>query len=83
VIQLKKMLAEKIRASSLEVALGYSKMVKRPSKSTDNSIHHETMDNFYHNVHFDKVNKLQQQLKNNKMFMNMVIHDMRNPTNAI
>jgi signal transduction histidine kinase len=30
-----------------------------------------------------KVRKLQKQLMNNKIFLNMVIHDMRNPTNSI
>lgn len=30
-----------------------------------------------------KVKKLQTQLVNNKIFLNMVIHDMRNPTNSI
>lgn len=30
-----------------------------------------------------KVRKLQKQLINNKIFLNMVIHDMRNPTNSI
>ncbi len=30
-----------------------------------------------------KVKKLQKQLVNNKIFLNMVIHDMRNPTNSI
>ena len=30
-----------------------------------------------------KVQKLQKQLTTNKIFMNMVIHDMRNPTNSI
>jgi hypothetical protein len=29
------------------------------------------------------VKKLQKQLVNNKIFLNMVIHDMRNPTNSI
>jgi len=29
------------------------------------------------------VRKLQKQLINNKIFLNMVIHDMRNPTNSI
>lgn len=31
----------------------------------------------------NKVKKLQKQLTNNKIFLNMVIHDMRNPTNSI
>ena len=30
-----------------------------------------------------KIKKLQKQLINNKIFLNMVIHDMRNPTNSI
>jgi hypothetical protein len=30
-----------------------------------------------------KIKKLQRQLINNKIFLNMVIHDMRNPTNSI
>ena len=35
------------------------------------------------NIHYEKVRKLQAKLKNNKTFMNMAVHDMRNPTNAI
>jgi ribosomal protein L30E len=35
------------------------------------------------NIHYEKVAKLQAKLKNNKTFMNMAVHDMRNPTNAI
>lgn len=31
----------------------------------------------------NKIIKLQKQLINNKIFLNMVIHDMRNPTNSI
>ena len=31
----------------------------------------------------ERVKDLQMQLKNNKIFMNMVIHDMRNLTNSI
>ena len=30
-----------------------------------------------------RIKKLERQLNNNKIFLNMVIHDMRNPTNAI
>ena len=35
------------------------------------------------NINFGKVLMLQNQLKNNKILMNMAIHDMRNPANAI
>ena len=28
----------------------------------------------------EKVKKLEKDLKNNKIFLNMVVHDMRNPT---
>ena len=31
----------------------------------------------------DDVEKLKSQLKNNKTYMNMAVHDLRNPTNAI
>jgi hypothetical protein len=34
-------------------------------------------------IQYKNVAKLKAQLKNNKTFMNMAIHDMRNPTNAI
>ena len=30
----------------------------------------------------EKLQKLEGQLNNNKIFLNMVIHDMRNPSNA-
>ena len=30
-----------------------------------------------------KIKKLEKQLNNTKIFLNMVIHDMRNPTNSI
>ena len=30
-----------------------------------------------------KIKKLEKQLTNTKIFLNMVIHDMRNPTNSI
>jgi hypothetical protein len=30
-----------------------------------------------------KIKKLEKQLVNTKIFLNMVIHDMRNPTNSI
>ena len=33
--------------------------------------------------YLEQVLELQSQLKNNKILMNMAIHDMRNPTNAI
>lgn len=31
----------------------------------------------------EKVKRLEQQVKNSKLFLNMVIHDMRNPANSI
>ena len=34
-------------------------------------------------IYNKKLAQLQHQLKNNKIFINMVIHDMRNPTTAI
>ena len=30
-----------------------------------------------------KTNKLEQDLENTKIFLNMVVHDMRNPTNQV
>jgi len=34
-------------------------------------------------VYRKKIKKLEKQLNNTKIFLNMVIHDMRNPTNSI
>lgn len=31
----------------------------------------------------NKISKLEHQLNSTKIFLNMVIHDMRNPTNSI
>ena len=31
----------------------------------------------------EKTNLLETNLENNKLFLNMVVHDMRNPTNQI
>ena len=31
----------------------------------------------------NKVSSLEKNLENNKLFLNMVVHDMRNPTNQI
>ena len=31
----------------------------------------------------DKIKRLETQVTNSKLFLNMVIHDMRNPTNSI
>ena len=39
--------------------------------------------NLTHEYYKDTTQKLRQNLKNNKIFLNMVIHEMRNPTNQI
>lgn len=36
-----------------------------------------------HGICTKKIKKLEKQLNNTKIFLNMVIHDMRNPTNSI
>ena len=38
---------------------------------------------FYIEILKKKIKRLEQQLNNTKIFLNMVIHDMRNPTNAM
>lgn len=81
--QVKQMLVDQIHHSQQEVDLrkrGHN--LSGHSSALPSSLRY-SQDNLYKEVFINKIEKLQSKLKNNKIFMNMVIHDMRNPTTAI
>jgi hypothetical protein len=87
---MRNILADHFVSSSQEVHLpGRNEPTSSAGRSRSKTLEHNLYYNanpferVYNNVNFEKVLKLQSQLKNNKILMNMAIHDMRNPANAI
>jgi hypothetical protein len=57
--------------------------LKRKKSKTSSSGGGKSMESYYSEVFLKQIQNLRSKLKNNKLFMSMVIHDMRNPTIAI
>ena len=70
-------MADEIKSLSKEMRNGSA--VSQKSNQAGSS----PFDRISKTIHDEKVAKMQAQLKNNKTYMNMAVHDMRNPTNAI
>ena len=57
--------------------------VENKSEKIDISQGQLETEEVYQDLLMSKVEALRNKLKNNRIFMDMVIHDMRNPTNSI